>query len=372
MPPDEASPSSDLDRDLLLSHQGPVRVEVIDGRPVVPISVPFALQGHTFAVDLSNTSPDPVPVGPFRFEYALGSEFAIYEAALPLVSFEIGYSHLSLTPDLKQATLILKYTDTKSPSITKEANLSFSGSGEIIERLIVDVGEPDLSTAIRHINHIVADFLDGISLLKAVPISIRHIDISAPGKNFHRRYLTFPYGRQVLTEIDFKEAQSIPTRLRGAVRLFREGISSSRPPYRLLCLYRTREFVDKVRVETNLEIRAGGGVPTRSVRTLPANELTQCYFPQFVGKKVGAFLEHVENKYRLSVAHGNHDEYFNVVLDPADVRIDHRIDFTNAVLAPVVAEMIRDEAATIKSVKPMISSRTSVGKGEKEDVKKKS
>jgi hypothetical protein len=35
------------------------------------------------------------------------------------------------------------------------------------------------------------------------------------------------------------------------------------------------------------------------------------------------------------------------VLDPADVRIDHRIDFTNAVLLPVVAEMIRDEAALI-------------------------
>jgi RIO-like serine/threonine protein kinase len=65
---------------------------------------------------------------------------------------------------------------------------------------------------------------------------------------------------------------------------------------------------------------------------------------------VGAFLEHVEKEYRLGIAHGNLDEYFNVVLDPADVRIDHRIDFTNAVLAPVIAEMIRDEASTIKGV----------------------
>ena len=36
-----------------------------------------------------------------------------------------------------------------------------------------------------------------------------------------------------------------------------------------------------------------------------------------------------------------------LVLEPADVRIDHRIDFTNAALLPVVAEMIRDEAAVI-------------------------
>jgi hypothetical protein len=232
--------------------------------------------------------------------------------------------------------------------------LAFEGSGGVIERLVVDADELDLSTTIQHINQIVADLLDALSLLKGVPISIQHIDISVPGKKFLRRYLTFPYGQHVLTETDFKEAQSIPARLRGALRLFREGVSSSRPPYRLLCLYRVREVVDKVRAETNREISARGGVPpNRPVRILPANELTQCYFPQFVGKKVGAFLDYVRSEYRLAVAHGNLDEYFKLVLDPADVRIDHRIDFTNAALAPVVGEMIRDEAAAIKGVKSM-------------------
>jgi hypothetical protein len=51
----------------------------------------------------------------------------------------------------------------------------------------------------------------------------------------------------------------------------------------------------------------------------------------------------VRAEYRLAVAHSNLNEYFNLVLDPANVRTDHRIDFTNAVLILVVAEMIQDE-----------------------------
>jgi hypothetical protein len=225
--------------------------------------------------------------------------------------------------------------------------MTFNGSNGVLQRLVVETDEPDLSKAVRHISQIVADLLDALSLVKGMPISIRHIDVTAPGHKFHRRYLTLPYGQHALTEADLNEAQNIPQRLRGAVRLFREGVSSGRPPYRLLCLYRVREVIEKVRGETDREILALGGIPTRPVRVLPANDLTQFYFPQFVGKKVGAFLDHVRSEYRLAIAHGNLDEYFKLVLDPADVRIDHRIDFTNAALLPVVAEMIRDEAAII-------------------------
>ena len=64
---------------------------------------------------------------------------------------------------------------------------------------------------------------------------------------------------------------------------------------------------------------------------------------------MGAFLDHVRSEYRLAIAYGNLDDYFKLVLDPADVRTDHRIDFTNAALLPVVAEMIRDEAALLTS-----------------------
>ena len=78
-------------------------------------------------------------------------------------------------------------------------------------------------------------------------------------------------------------------------------------------------------------------------RFIALDDLTRVYFAQFVGKRVGPFLDHVRSEYRLSVAHANLTEYFKLFLDPADVRIDHRIDFTNAALEPVVAEMIADE-----------------------------
>lgn len=345
MLPEETSPEPA--RELLVSHQGSVRIEEIDGRPVARLLVPSGMEGHTFAVELSDSSSAEVPIGPFRFEYALGSEFAIYEESLPLSRFESGFSHFGLSSQLERLAVLLKYSDTSTPGILREATMAFNGSGGVLQRLVVETDEPDLSVAIRHINQIVADLLDALALVKVVPITIRHIDVTAPGRKYHCRYTTFPYGQHALTGDDIKNAQNIPPRLRGAVRLFREGLSSGRPPYRLLCLYRVREVVEKVRAENDREIVARGGVPNRPVRVFPTNELTQFYFPQFVGKKVGAFLDYVRSEYRLAIAHGNLDEYFKVVLDPADVRIDHRIDFTNAALLPVVAEMIRDEAAII-------------------------
>lgn len=345
MPRDESS--SNLERELLASNQGPVRVEEVDGKPIARFMVPHRMQGHTFSVDLSNSSSPETTIGPFRLEYALGSDFAIYEDKLTISGFEAGYSHLLLAPQLEGATMSLKYSDSKEPAIVRDAKMTFATSGGLLQRLIVETNEADLSTAIRHISQIVADLLDALSLVRQVPISIHHIEVSAPGRKFHRRYLTLPYGQRTLTESDLTEAQNFPPRLRGATRLFREAVSSNRPPYRLLCLYRIREVIEKVRPETDREILACGGTPTRPVRVLPNNELTQFYFPQLVGKKVGAFLDHVRSQYRLAIAHGNLDDYFKLVLDPADVRIDHRIDFTNAALLPVMAEMICDEAAII-------------------------
>jgi hypothetical protein len=284
MSQDEASPN--LERELLVSHEGPIRIEEVDGRPVARFLVPPGMRGHTFAVDLSDPSSAGVPIGPFRLEYALGSEFMIYEDTFLSSRFEAGYSHFGLAAQLEQAAVSLKYSDTKTPGILREATMTFNASGGVLQRLVVETDEPDLSRAIRYISQIVADLLDALSLVKGVPISIRHIDVTAPGRKYHRRYLTLPYGQHTLTEADLKEAQNIPLRLRGAVRLFREGVSSSRPPYRLLCLYRVREVIEKVRTETDREILARGGTPTRPVQVLPANELTQFYFPRPCSKRI--------------------------------------------------------------------------------------
>ncbi len=214
------------------------------------------MQGHTFAVDLDFTNPPDSsdPTGPFRIEYVLGTEFAIHEAEAPSCTFEAGYSHLALTPELERLTVSLRYIDRKVSELSKEAVLSLKGSGGVLQRLIIKTEEEEFSKAIQHTNQIIADFLDAFSLSKRVPISIRHIEVYADGKKFIRLYRTIPYGRRQLTEADITGALNIPGRLRGALRLFREGLSSNRPPYRLLCLYRVREVVEKVRGENNREV----------------------------------------------------------------------------------------------------------------------
>jgi hypothetical protein len=343
MSTDNSNP--EIERGLLVSYERDVKIEEVEGKPIVHLSFPPFMQGHTFAMDLKETSASSEPTGPFRIEYVLGTEFAIHENEAPLCTFEAGYSHLAITPELGRFSVLLSYSDTKAPELAKEAVLVFQGSDGVLQRLVVKTDEEKLSKAVQMSNQIVADLLDALSFSKKVPISIRHIDVYAEGKKFNRRYMTIPYQPRPLTTADIKETRNIPAPLRGAVRLFREGLSSNRPSYRLLCLYRVREVVEKVRTKNDREVLARGGRPDRPHRLLPDNELTQFAFPSFVGKKVSAFLDHVRFEYRLAVAHGNLDEYFSLVLDPANVRVDHRLDFTNAALAPVVAEMIQDEIA---------------------------
>jgi hypothetical protein len=332
-----------LDRELLVSRQGAIKIEEVNGKPIARFSVEPSMQGHTFAVDLSDSASEPDPTGPFRIEFVLGSEFVIHEGELPSFSFEDGFSHLAMTPDLAQLQVTLNYVDTKSPAVRRDAALFIRGSGNVVQRLVVETSENDFASAIKHTAQIVADLLDAIAFAKRIPISIRHIEVHAIGRKYQRRYMTLPYGSRRFTASDLTEAATIPSRLKPALRLFREGLSSSRPHYRLLCLYRVREVVESIRHQTDSEVLGRGIKPERPIRVLPGNELTRCYFPTFVGKKVGAFLDYVRSACRLDIAHANLNEYFKLILDPADVRTDHRIDFTNAALMPVVAEMIEDE-----------------------------
>ena len=155
MSPDETSPN--LDRELLVSHERSIRIEEVDGRPVARFLVPPGMRGHTFAVDLSDPSSSGVPIGPFRLEYALASEFVIYEDT-PSNCFGAGYSHFGLAAQLERTALSLKYNDTKTPGVLREATMTFNGSGGVLQRLVVETDEPDLSKAVRHITQIVADF----------------------------------------------------------------------------------------------------------------------------------------------------------------------------------------------------------------------
>jgi hypothetical protein len=327
----------------LVSHQVTVKVEEVAGRKIARfVGEPF-MEGHTFGVDMHDPTSDSMPTGPFRIEYVLGTEFVIHENELPSLRCEDGYSYLVMTPELASLTLHLEYREINSPSVPKEVTLTLQGSDAIVQKLIIETPEVDLENAIRHAGQIVADFLDTVSFMKRVPISIRHIGVHAVGKKYSRLYTTFPYEPRELTPDDLTKVTTVPLRLKAALRLFREGLNASSPHYRLLCLYRVREVIEKVRRENNQDVLAHGMRPYRPKRSLPDNELTRHYFPTYVGKKLGDFLDYVREAYRLAVAHGNLDEYFKLVLDPAIVSVDHRIDSTNAVLMPVITEMIQDE-----------------------------
>ena len=321
------------DRELVISRQSAVKIEEINGRPVVRFSVDPSMQGHTFAVDISDTASEPV----------LAANSSSTRVSYHHFPSKTGIRTWQLTPDLERLGVTLKYADTKSPQAQRETALFIRGSGDVVQRLIVETSENDIETAIRHTGQIVADLLDAMAFVKRIPISIRHIEVHAAGRKYQRRYVTLPFGSRNFTADDLTEATTIPSPLKPALRLFREGLSSSKPHYRLLCLYRVREVLKSVRHENDHEVLARGMKPDRPVRILADNELTRCYFPTFVGRKVGAFLDYVQSACRLDIAHANLNEYFKLVLDPADVRTDHRVDFTNAALMPVIAELIRDE-----------------------------
>ncbi|MDC4203481.1 MAG: hypothetical protein MPW14_16635 [Candidatus Manganitrophus sp.] len=336
--------SNDTPKDeLVVSVQKAVKIEEIEGKKVARFSVDPLLQGHTFSIELTPSGDETPPTGPFRIEYVLGSEFVIHENKLPLISLEEGYSHLIIGPEFANIAITLKYIDDRGSNVTKEAALSIKSTEGVVQRFVVETPEIDLSLAVRYTGQIVADLLDALSFIKKVPIAVRHIEVHALGGKHQRRYVTLPYGHRQLNTQDIAQTITILSRLRAALRLFREGLSSNKPHYRLLCLYRVREVLESVRRQNDQEVIARGGTPDRPSRVLPDNKLTRSYFPNHIGKKVGSFLDHVRSDYRLPVAHGNMDEYFKLILDPANVQVEHRVDYTNAALIPVIAELIKDE-----------------------------
>jgi len=92
----------------------------------------------------------------------------------------------------------------------------------------------------------------------------------------------------------------------------------------------------------------------RSRIVIPDNGLTQSYFKPYVGKSISHFLEnHVRTEYRNNIAHfslgkGSFDEKGNMILPPADNKINNVVEATNTVLIEVINEAIKEEIAIMK------------------------
>jgi hypothetical protein len=330
--------------DLVVYATQELQVEEINGRKILRFQVPPAMQGHTFELELNASGRDTAAAGPFRIEYVLGSEFLIHQPELPPQHLQEGFSHISVGSEFDNLRITLAYSDDKEHKISRTSGLSLRVSGDgVLQRIVVETNELNHSHAIRSAGQIVADLLDALSFMMRVPLTVRHIEVYGSDDKNQLRYVTLPYGTRKLQPNDIQHAAGFPNRLTGPLRLFREGLSSNKPHYRLLCMYRIREALKPIQYQNDREIQSIGKVSDRPRRLLEDNPLTRTYFTKFIGKKVGAFLDHVRSVYRLPLAHGSLDDYFTLILDPADVRIDHRVDFANAALIQVIGEVLQDE-----------------------------
>ena len=61
-------------------------------------------------------------------------------------------------------------------------------------------------------------------------------------------------------------------------------------------------------------------------------------------------MERLRADYRVHIAHGNVDQAMKLLMDPADVRIDQRVDAANSLAVPLLRASIQDEWNLIESI----------------------
>lgn len=332
------------------SHSGEGQVREEDGEKFIDFTIPRAFQGHTFALDLVPDADPGEPTGPWTVDFVLCSDFLLHENRTLSIKAEQGHSYLVLGEDLRNVSSVAatySFPDASAPQ--KTATLRLVASDNLVQRISVDVPETTLQAAVTVASRIVHGLLDTVTFRTAVPTQVRHVEVKSAGgrSKFLRRYMTVPYKPVVLTQADFMAPLNAPKLIEPALRLYREAVGSSRPHYRLLCLYRAREAILRAQNTNNAALLARDITPSRPVRTVPETDLTREFFPSLVGKRIGAFFDHVRSEFRIPIAHLELDDYDRILLDPTDVRIDHRVDYTNAVLLAVVKQLIVDEVSVM-------------------------
>ena len=80
------------------------------------------------AIDLSE-GPDDTPVGPFRLEYVLFSEFETFRETLKGIDPERGHSNLKLSENLTRLDKIVIEYQVPSLGVTRKAELKLVATG---------------------------------------------------------------------------------------------------------------------------------------------------------------------------------------------------------------------------------------------------
>ena len=299
------------------------------------------MQGYTFGGDDGKE-----PTGPFRIEYVLCSDFMIYLDDLKPFNPAAGFSNVKLAGQISRKNLVvIPYYNATDKTKRFDANVTLETDAKdgYLQRLVVTNLPQNLDDAIAVANYCVSSILDSISFRKQTPLQIRNVGVyDAKSGDGLRLYFTIPYFLVDLEEeADILTSQNMPSKLRPLLRLFREAINSTSPHYRLLCLYRIKEGLDKIAGDNTQIVRSKGTDPHRQRVLVPDNQTTRSFFPDLIGRGVGEFINYVYRNYRIPIAHFNLDEYEKMLLDPAHSKTNHEIDTVNSVLVKVITEMIK-------------------------------
>jgi hypothetical protein len=308
--------------------------------------IPPEMQGYTFGGDDGNE-----PIGPFRIEYVLCSDFMIYLENLKPFNAAAGFSNVKLAGQISGKNLVkIPYHNAANKNNNFDANVILvnDATDGYLQRLVVTNLPENIDDAIVVANYCVSVILDSISFRKQTPLQIRNVIVykaNPESREAIRLYFTMPYYLVDLEEeSDLLTSINIPDKLRPLLRLFREAINSTSPHYRLLCLYRIRERLDKINDAHAILLKSQGIAPPHKQHVIvPDNSITRHFFPHLIGKKVGTFLDFVYKNYRVPIAHFNLDEYEKMLLDRGHSKTNHEIDVINSILVIVIPEMIKNE-----------------------------
>jgi hypothetical protein len=331
--------------DLLILLEAEAQVKEVGNKKIAELYMPVDFQGHTFAIDFNKSCKYKTPNGSFRIEYILCNEFIVYLDNIEAIDTVNGFSNLKLAGNLSKTSKFELFYYRKGESLTKNIYLMFKTQEGLIQRLIIEIKNEKIDEAIKIANSLISGILDIISFQKEIPLKVRQIEIyQLETEVLLRRYVTIPYFVTVdLEEKDIIMAADIPKVLEPCLRLFREAINSTSPHYRLLCLYRVKEGLKLIQDSNAQKMKERGAKIKRTSLKVPKNNLTCHYFPNMIGKSVNVFFDHVYQNYRNQIAHLKNGNYENMLLDPADVRTDHRIDYINAILIIIIRQMIENE-----------------------------
>ena len=324
------------------------------GEKTIEISeLPLELQGSTFTLDFDDVGTYK---GPFVVKCFLTSEFLIYfnDRGHPVNPWD-GFSHLLFheqsDPRLNEISLGYHYPDNKAEF--HQAKIELKSIDGLLRCFIMTVPEENIDAALDISSKTIIGILDAICLRKRIPLQIQRIEVLTNAGRMLRTYTTMPYLAVELETDDIITINDIPQVFHPCLTLYREAINSCNPYYRLLCLYRISERLREIQTDNVLNLKKDPSFKRPSI-VIPDNDLTRKFFPTYVGKNLNNFLDNcVRTEYRNNVSHlglkkCSFDANGNMLLPPADNKINTKVEATNAVLIDVINVAIKEEIGIMK------------------------